>query len=303
LRVGEYLPLLLDKDPRTSLLSVLVDNRTLRMGEAGGFSLQTEKTSEGARFVWRSSSLEIIQLFSFVKTREASLVDGVKMQVRLKNLGDKTVMAAVRLLLDTYLGEKGDAHFATPRQPRISGETLLKPATDEPYWLSAPAESGDQSGLQFMLVGEGVNPPEEVILANWKRLNDAPWKLNVSAGRNFNLLPYSINDSAASVFYAAEALAKGETREITALFGNRGSGQFAASAGPSGISTILQQATKPQTAPGENSIKTDLLTVENLIEKINELLKREKAVTDDELVLLRQVVEEMSKRKSQQQAQ
>jgi hypothetical protein len=60
-----YEPLFVDKDPRTSFLALIVDDRTHRLGESTAFRFRTERTETGARQVFESSSLVATQNFSF----------------------------------------------------------------------------------------------------------------------------------------------------------------------------------------------------------------------------------------------
>ena len=49
---GSYIPLLFERDPRTSSLNVLVDNKMYRLGESSEFRVTTRKTEAD----WNSSS-------------------------------------------------------------------------------------------------------------------------------------------------------------------------------------------------------------------------------------------------------
>jgi hypothetical protein len=58
-----------------------------------------------------------------------------------------------------------------------------------------------------------------VVFANWKRLNDASWSYTTSSARNFNLLPYSVNDSAVAQYYEPRKVAKGTGFTVTMCMG------------------------------------------------------------------------------------
>lgn len=301
-KTNTYIPLLLDQDPRTTVLTVLLNNKTIRMGEAAGFTFTTEKTIDGGMFAWKSPSLEVYQNFSFLKSKESALVDTVKITLTIKNPGDSDVSVGVRYLLDSYLGEASQNHFSSPSKARYLEESSLRPSIKDFYFVSMDPSSPSDSGLQVMLMGEGITPVSEAIFANWKRLNENPWKYQINPSRNFNQLPYSINDSAAALYYEEEVLKKGNQREIVTILGNRSSGFFESmTASSSNISNLLQQASAQKDGQSSDvlgSLKTDLLTVEDLLRQINTRLGSAQPLTGDEILILQRVLDELKQRKS-----
>ncbi len=206
------------EDPRTSELSVLEGNRIHRMGTSGGFSQQVERLDDGGRFVWTSSTLRVEQRFAFIRSVGSSVADGVRVTVTVTNLGERATTVAVRYLFDTYLGERSNVHFATGIRDSIARETRITPSQAEPYWESTAGEN--DVAFQQMIYGPGVTVPRHVVVANWKRLNEAGWSFDVNPDRSFNLLPYSINDSAVLVTYPESVVApEGEYEVVTHLGG------------------------------------------------------------------------------------
>ena len=61
-----YVPLLAAQDPRTTMLSIVVGNKIYRMGESSEFSEKAERVPGGARFVWKSSFLQVTETFTFI---------------------------------------------------------------------------------------------------------------------------------------------------------------------------------------------------------------------------------------------
>ncbi len=60
--------MLVAQDPRTSALSIVVGNKVYRMGEGAEFAESIERTQTGARFIWKSSLLTVIEDFSFLSS-------------------------------------------------------------------------------------------------------------------------------------------------------------------------------------------------------------------------------------------
>jgi hypothetical protein len=302
---NSYIPLFLDQDPRTSLLTVFYKGKTFRMGDSSNFTLSIEKKSEtGAAFYWKSPDFEVTQSFNLIKSLEAQQADSVSITIQIKNLGGAEVPVGAKFLIDTYLGEESRTHFSTPEKSRIQTETSLRPSPRENYFLSTDPSKNNGVGFQAALMGKGITTVDEVIFANWKRLNETYWLYTVNPSRNFNMLPYSINDSAVCLYYKDEPLGNGETREITLVFGNMNSGKFEIAATKDvdpALTSLLIHATEtvtPKASNNEESIKADLLTVKDLIRQLNSRLASPQPVTQDELNVLRRIIEELSRRKS-----
>src|SRR6056297_686781 len=215
----EYVSLLFERDPRTSSTGILFNNRVYTLGSSNDFTQKISKTSAGGQITWTSSQLKIQQSFSFVKSNPNSLADGVKIVTTVMNTSESIQSVGIHQLFDTYLGEQRDAHFFTSDNEKLQGETgySLQPPS---YWVSPVKEDSDKfEGFISMLKGSGITLPDKVVFSNWKRLSENLWNLQVQSNRNFNLLPYSINDSAVCQFYDPIKIKSGGTRTITAVIG------------------------------------------------------------------------------------
>lgn len=214
-----WTPLFFEEDPRTSGLDILEGNRVHRMGDGGAFQQDVESIEGGARFVWTSPTLEVVQSFRLTQGVRAERFNAVEMVVRVTNRGEEPATVGARMLFDTYLGERANVHFTTPGSDQITRERSLEPGPVNRYVASVPGAQAAY-GFQVMLQGEGLTVPQAAIVANWKRLSDASWDYEVNRTRNFNRLPYSINDSALLVLYETEQLESGQSYEITSRFGD-----------------------------------------------------------------------------------
>ncbi len=218
-RDDAWTPLFVAEDPRTSALDVLEGNRVLRIGDAGIFAQRVERTDNGARFVWASPTLEVVQEFSLTRGVRSEDFDAVEMRVSITNRGEEPSRIGARLLLDTYLGEGGNTHFVTPGTDRINREARLSPGPVN-AWVASVRSPEASWGFQIMLSGEATTEPQAAVLANWKRLADSSWDYEVNETRDFNRLPYSINDSALLVLYPVEQLRSGDSYSVVAQMGD-----------------------------------------------------------------------------------
>ena len=213
----DWIPLIFPEDSRTSGLDIREGNRVFRIGDGGDFRQVAEVTDDGVFFIWTSATLRVSERFRFIRSVGGDVVDGVQIDIAITNLGEQSVPVGMRLLLDTYLGERENVHFTTPLRQQITREAEILPSAAEWYIRSAPTEGGQ--GLQVMLSGAGVTAPEQVAVANWKRLSDSDWVYAVDEDRNFNRLPYSINDSALLLSFREQVLRQNERYEVSVQMG------------------------------------------------------------------------------------
>ena len=299
-RRTNYTPLFLDEDPRTSFLTVLEGNKTYRMGEAYNFTQEVEETENGGAFIWTSNQLEIREEFSFISSPSSALSDGFTITITIENISEQNLSVGCNYVFDTYLGERDNTHFFADGNLSIENETEFSSRSMPGFIVSGGKDK--TPGFQIMLNGRGITTPDRIVAANWKRLSDGGWGYTVNSQRNFNQLPYSINDSALSIYYNARRIERGQTQEIVMAMGHYSSEGFSLSGErqKTEISDVFTKTlnTEPQTGDTELSVQTDLLTVRDLIKEINQILQSDETVSESELEVMNQVIEELEKRKS-----
>ena len=297
---GKYIPLLFNKDPETSLLSIMADNKNYKMGNTSVFSTEILKTPKGAEIVWESTTLKVTEAFSFVKSQNSSLSDGIKISIIIENTSENNTNIGLTYLFDTYLGEDQNDHFLLDSGTAVSSEDIYT-SNFPNSWIS-PSSETDFMGLQGMIRGPGITVPDKIIFANWKRLHDNLWNYQVKKSRNFNLIPYSINDSAVSVTYDPLKVTKGQKREVIIVIGAYSNSSFKgiSSIGDSGIDTLFDQTLNTESDPQntETSVKTDLIATTDLIKKIDSFLQFPDNITDSEIDLIVQILETLKQRKN-----
>ena len=301
----EYTSLLLKQDPRTSGIVLLVNNKTQRLGDTFLFEQSVSENRSGGEFNWKSKTLDITESFSFVTSAGNSIADGIKIDVTIKNISEETLSVGMKYLFDTYLGEnnKDKIHFYTSNNAEIKTETELQGIMPD-FWISAESYNAD-TGLLMMLDNSVVTAPDKVIFSNWKRLDESGWTLNIKDGRNFNLLPYSINDSAVSHYYEPIRIPQGGTRVITLVMGNISKNGFSSVKKDDDASTLedLYNRVATENAEGniesiDNAIKNELTLTEDLITHIDRLIESGKTLTDSELQTLKIMIDTLEKTKN-----
>ncbi|HDQ14158.1 MAG TPA: hypothetical protein ENN41_05010 [Sediminispirochaeta sp.] len=297
-----YVSLLFERDPRTSESGLLMNNRILTLGKSSEFSQRIEKTVDGAKFVWTSPQLEVEQKFSFAKSDPNSLAEGIRIETKIKNISEQQQSVGFHLLLDTYLGEKGDVHFRTSNDEVLEREREFR--LDMPlYWLS-PTKDMSFEGLHSVLKGQGVTIPDRLVFSNWKRLSENLWNLQTQSRRNFNLLPYSINDSAVAQFYDPMRLPSGGQREITALMGAyNGSPLRITAGGTEGRGEEAAESRQDMEGLSMDDLRElareDLIAVDDIIASIDSLLSFPENIEQDKIELIKRDLRRLDEKREQ----
>ncbi|WP_455381791.1 hypothetical protein [Salinispira pacifica] len=317
---NQYQPLFFSDDPRTSVLTIMQDGKLYRMGDSSAFQMSLEHNGNTAAFVWKSSTLTVTEEFSFSPAAGQAAGTGILITLRIRNTGNESSQVGARYLIDTILGEHSAAHFQTQAEGPIRHETQITPSPTDSWVLSA-ASDPNSVGLKIVTYGPGVTTPDRVVLANWKRLNESPWDYDVNSSRDFNLLPYSINDSAVALYYNSQNLSPGASRTITIAIGTRNAVAPASSAAsqtqqpaasPASQSSGAEAA-QPLAQPKNNvvnnggarppknsELERDYEQTKKLLDQINQLLSQPPGtVSPDQINELQQELKKLEDRRSQ----
>lgn len=269
---NRYVPLLSEQDARTSYPTLSWNGRTYRLGESPEFRFTVRREGSDAVVEYRSAFASVRQTFRFVRSRGAAESDGLLLEFEIENLSADSASAGLRFLLDTYQGERSKRHFEVDGSGIVGAETSYA-GTAVPSRLLTPGETG--ASLQVQLGAEGITRPNRVILANWKRIHDSEWAFDVSPGRGFTLMPFSIDDSAAALYFEPAELRSGGRRTLRTVLGNRNEAGFAA-APSSGTTAPAAPAAAPDSLPVTPDpfvgARTDIAALREILARIDALL-------------------------------
>ncbi len=303
LQKGAYAPLFVDTDPRTSSTTLVVDNRVSRLGESADYQQEARRTAKGAEFVWSSRLIQVQQSLEFVTSAASQLADGVRVTVTVKNLGEQRLQVGLRFLLDTYFGEEGTFHFVTDGQKQVTRETELTGGSRPAYWTSVRQNDAAGLGLVVLTSGDGIDTPERIVFANWQRLNDSSWSYQTSGNRSFSNLPYSINDSAAAMYYGPRTVESGQSIAVSTILASAGAGAYKVSspkAGAAEAKTTPELLSALASTSGISdpllAAKTDLMVLDALLRAVDTRLANPAASTEQELQELRSAARELATR-------
>jgi hypothetical protein len=292
---GSFAPLFVDQDPRTSFFSLLLNDRSYRLGESSAFRFRRNEAGPAPSFIFESSFLRVIEDFSFIKTAGSSLVNGIQITVTLENLSPREAYLGLRFLVDTSLGEGKNTSppFLTDKRT-LDSETLITPKDDDLWWISR----NDRLSLMGSISAGVEQGPDLVVFANWKRLNEVPWKISPVPGRNFNYLPYSIGDSAVCYYYEPRPLSRGDILSYTILLSVEDEKGFTsyATGSQDDLSWFLRETVPLPEIPAEDSKHADLLLLQDLISRIDRYVAGEISITEEELAAMETVMARLKAR-------
>jgi hypothetical protein len=282
IHLWKYESFFVDSDPRTSFLTVMVDNRIYRLGESPAFKIRIRQNVVNPAIIFESSFLLVTQEFAFIRTVDAQLANGIRMTIKVENRGDEEASIGMRFLLDTNLGEgSAGSPFLIGGQPVLT-EFMIDSEQNESYWVSRTV----RYGLMGSIAGKGSSMPDTIHFANWKRLNEVPWKLGFIVGRNFNYLPYSINDSAISYNFDPQPLPKGASREYVILLGMMDENGF----------FRIENAPPEEVPIIDDTREKDLITLRDLIARLDKYLAGNLVLSDEELAEIEASIADLKSR-------
>ncbi|MDR2177336.1 MAG: hypothetical protein LBP20_04750 [Treponema sp.] len=291
----KYEALFMDQDPRTSVLTLKLNNKTYRLGESREFNIREGGTARQPSLIFESSTLVVRQEFSFICTGNSLAANGIKISFHIENKSRRRIQAGLRLLLDTKLGETSITPFITDNR-MIQEESVFNAGDGlDGYWVSG---SADGPALMGSLAAGVDRVPDSVHIANWKRLNDVPWSLDFVQGRKFNNPPYSIRDSAVAYYYEPVRIDGGEQVSFYLLLAFRDTKGFVSFRPSEGLplSLVLAEPAVPEVRPAGKTaetasppnantaiIRSDYNALRNIAARIEEHLELGTPMSDDEM--------------------
>ncbi len=290
---GLYEPLLFASDPRTSYATLSLDGVQYKLGDSSEYRFSVSRTASGAAIQFSSKFCSIVESVDFVKSEGAALADGIKISFALQNTSQKDESLGLRLLLDTWLGEKSGLHFRTSRIEKVSVESSIEGFGDE-TWISSP---GEKANLQIMLKATGLESPDRVLLANWKRLSDAPWGFEALPSHSFTLLPYSVNDSAAALFWEPRVVRAGSGRRFSVIIGAFNPKGYQNTLVETDKNAVDQLALSAVQGGRQAQMEADLVTVRDLLTRIDQAIANGQTPSPEDIEAWNRILDQLEKRK------
>lgn len=298
--------LLYEQDTRTSYVLIASGNRLLKLSD--NFSSKIEHQDNYIKITYMSDIVVVVLEITPV------ISGGFSFSYTAFNNSKQDTGIGCRILLDSYLGEKSSSHFSSNTNTQIQTETLFA-QPNLPLWVES--KNDKRIGFRIFIPTIKSLQPDAVLLANWKRINDALWQPDFQQNRNFTLAPYSINDSAIALFWNVQTVKPLEKRTFTFAIStiqttavetpSISEGALSASsssttteppitASPATASSQLPQITKEQLI---DLINKDYQTALTILQMINTLLSSNQPITEADITKIQAMINELTKKKGQ----
>jgi hypothetical protein len=274
---SQYEALVFDTDARTSSLAISIDGRRTKLGDTQEYRISTRRNASGAEVEFASLVAVITQKISFIRSTDSQVSNGFKIVYEVRNLSSRDFKVRIRQIWDTRLGEKSSQHFATDSLSRVEEELLFTRDTDAAF-IASPGETST-----FMLLLKNVERPDNIVLANWKRLSDSIWYYNTLM-RGFSLAPYSINDSAMALFWEDAIVKAGFSRSFTSYFLTGGSGlDFVKQVAQKGFEIVGEKPVVVKNPDVKKQLLLEIEAIRQLLASLDMAIDGVDSVSDDEV--------------------
>ncbi|MDC7239187.1 MAG: hypothetical protein PQJ50_02380 [Spirochaetales bacterium] len=266
---GRMLPLFEDSDSRTSYTDIIVDNRTYRLQKNSFFNQHTEDHRGYIVAHWSNNVLHVTE-----SVQVDHSIKGFRITLTVRNLSRNYLSVGFKKLIDTHNNPDGPDFLLEGNRP-VNSERQWSSADAPEYWGTYPL--GD-SGNYLTYTSLGDRRPDRLVFSNWKRLNDSGWDYSYREGRDFSLLPYSINDSAAAVYFNTVSIPPGTEIAIQYALTAGGPVRTGAPAAAAAASPAAGKDLNERQIIMNYALGYDLELIDKLIGEINMLLKNDDPV-------------------------
>ena len=295
----EKLNLLFFDRPPSSYTVIYIDNDVVIYGsQRGSFTGRPITVGNRIEAVWENELISAAQSVEFIKRKKTRIEDGIIINYRIKNKSEYPQEVGIRILFDTYLGERGLYHFELPGNVKLRYETEFVDDNLPDSWLSKDFVENPQFCLRGVLKEDVVTLPDKVVFANYKSLREKLFYYRVRKKKKFDNLPYSKNDSAVAIYYNPGELGPGEEREYSTILGLSGEEEYGEEVIEIiGIEEEPPEEEEPLKIPLRDDVDLEFLIQElarirrikgsiedinRLIDELNQILKTENRIIGEE---------------------
>jgi hypothetical protein len=156
--------------------------------------------------------------------------------------------------------------------------------------------------MRVLTSGDDVTPADKIVFANWKRLDQSLWNYHTEEMRDFNDLPYSVNDSAVCQYYNPKVLKSGAGRKIVIVIANSSEKdlyfpQIAETEKQTGQESAEQVPEVAEGYPRDyTEIKNNMNSLNRVIGDIDNKISSGSKITDMDINTIRQSITDVEKR-------
>lgn len=198
----------------TTSFYLQVGRKVFKLSGGTGITTATRETVDGIQIVYIVPKIaQVLVDFKILSSNEKRDGDIVKVSAYVKNLKGRNDTFALKLLLDTAIGEKRPTHFYDSENIPIKTETLYRSVANYPWVLTG----NESSSFQILYSGADTTEPELVAVGAYETLNTMNWEPTIVSNRSFDTVS-SYNNSALEISWKPVDLEKDAADVFTLYF-------------------------------------------------------------------------------------
>ncbi|MDA3850693.1 MAG: hypothetical protein PF447_05425 [Spirochaetaceae bacterium] len=254
--------------------------------------LRREVIDEGvsATMIFQERRFKVVITMDLIEYGETVLQNALSIKGTLTLKEGQVGSTALRFILDNrFIGQ--DGHFLI-NQKSYNGEASFK--TPLPDYI---LNNGENSEERLYIVFHGLlTPPERVYLANWNRLDRSETPLyNISQGRSFDDLPFSVNDSAVAMYWPERSLSSGESYNFSILLSLEEPQEMIST----NETVDRAQVNNPQRELRVQMVKDHLMYIQEYLDELSYIEQSGQTLSENDIYELREKLEILREKKSE----
>ncbi len=215
-------------DGKTNNTRIQVDGVDASYGDPanGSFDVAPQKRGTGMYAVWSYRGIEAREEVMLTVGATTRRTDTIRVQYTLTNYTAQSHNVAIRVMLDTLIGDNDGVPFL------FAGENAITTVTKQVFGAAVPdyieaLERGDLSNpgtiVNLAMRGVDATPPDRLLVSGWYD-HEPAWDYlsqvrGIGAPLLRNGLPGQAPDSAVGLFYNAKPLAPNESHTLVFYYG------------------------------------------------------------------------------------
>lgn len=223
----ENQPLLYDRTPPTSMMTLSIDGQTVIFGSDSG-SFKRRPFIDGKRILteWTYSGISVEQEMTIVRGMTTGMDDTMQVNYRVKNTTGKRVRVGMRVILDMLLGQTEPKSFGIPGRGNVSQESIIYRDNIPPYFYCYDNPDNPVIRSQVTLIGGEATRPDKLLFSSWDRIYEQSWDVMIDSSRDFRKSGTFVFDSACALYYDPVDLSPDQSMMVTLLYGLYGTSIF-----------------------------------------------------------------------------
>ncbi|HQB60359.1 MAG TPA: hypothetical protein PK899_01715 [Spirochaetota bacterium] len=192
-------PLLAEDFPPSTYFKFYINKILVPFGEGGkGRKSEISKVGNDLHYFWSNDVIKIVIKYTLLSSIDKKPADTLLLRMNAENISNNKYSVGILFCVDTLLGESKRKHFL------LDGSTLLNKEAEYikniPFTYINSYSETLKMGINILFDERYIDKPDRIYFTNWKK-GSTNEKYKVKPGADFDLKPYSLNDSAVFIEY------------------------------------------------------------------------------------------------------